>query len=199
MNPDRIYFPAQLRLEGEGAHPDALGGAIMTEALVALLVGALTASLGGLFPLVKGAIEGLLRSSPKALTAAESSVGKAILRTFDISQPSGPSGTKELLAQLAKTSTEMDRIVGEIGRFTQERQSTVVKLETDLETLVQREQELKTRIEGLEKVPLVAAEYFAKLVEKTEKKSAARDYKLFLFGVVASVVVAIILRAVFKI
>ena len=44
-------------------------------------------------------------------------------------------------------------------------------------------------------MPLPAAEYFAKLVAKTEKKSAKRDYVLFLFGVVASAVVVVILKA----
>jgi hypothetical protein len=90
----------------------------------------------------------------------------------------------------------MDRIVDDKGRYTEERQSTVLKLESDLHSLSQREQELKERIEGLQQVPLPAAEYFAKLVEKTERKSATRDYILFLLGVVASAVVVIILKAV---
>jgi hypothetical protein len=87
------------------------------------------------------------------------------------------------------------RIVDDIGHYTEERQSTVMKLEDDLHALSQREQELKERIEGLQKVPLPAAEYFARLVEKTEKKSATRDYVLFLLRVVVSGIVVVILKA----
>ncbi len=161
---------------------------------IELIAAVLTALLGALPPLIKLGLAALYKSSSGARKAFDTSLGKAILKTLDI--PEGVSSpTKDLLADLRKASTEMDRIVHQIGQYTQERQSTVMKLEGDLQALSQQEQELKKRIEGLQQVPLPAAEYFAKLVAKTEKKSAKRDYVLFLFGVVASAVVVVILKA----
>jgi hypothetical protein len=159
---------------------------------IELLAVVITALLGALPPLVKAALEALVKASPRLF---DSSVGKVILRISGAKSPTTSTGTKDLLLDLRKAAIEMDRIVDEIGHYTEERQSTVIKLENDLHTLSQREQELKERIEGLEKVPLPAAEYFAKLVEKTEKRSATRDYSLFLLGVVLSGVVVVILKA----
>ncbi len=160
-----------------------------------LVAAVLTALLGALPPLIKVVIEALYKSSSRVRKSFDSSFGKFVLKIFDIKETDASSPTKELLADLRKASTEMDRIVDEIGKYTEDRQSTVMRLEGDLHALSQREQELKERIEGLQKVPLPAAEYFAKLVEKTERKSATRDYVLFLLGVVASAVVVVILKA----
>jgi hypothetical protein len=88
----------------------------------------------------------------------------------------------------------MDAIVKQIQEYTKAREQAVAKLELGLGLLTQQEQELKQRIAGLQNVPLPAAEYFAQLVEKREKKSAVRDYVLFLLGVLVSAGVAILLR-----
>jgi hypothetical protein len=53
---------------------------------------------------------------------------------------------------------------------------------------------LKRRVESLKSVPIPAAEYFANLMEKGERKSAFRDYTLFLLGVIVSGIVAVVLR-----
>jgi cell division protein FtsB len=161
---------------------------------IELIAAVLTALLGTLPPLLKVGLTALYKSSARVRHIFDTSLGRAILKGLDIKE-ADPSPTKGLLAELRTASAEMDRIVDEIGRYTEERQSTVLKLEGDLQALSQREQELKKRIEGLQQVPLPAAEYFAKLVERTEKKSATRDYVLFLLGVVASAVVVVILKA----
>jgi len=70
----------------------------------------------------------------------------------------------------------------------------VTKLEAQLSQLTQEEGELRKRIEGLQQVPLPAAEYFATLVNKGEKSSALRDYILFTAGVVVSAIVAVVLK-----
>jgi len=106
------------------------------------LIAAVTALLGALPPLIKLGLAALYKSSSGARKAFDTSLGKAILKTLDI--PEGVSSpTKDLLADLRKASTEMDRIVHQIGQYTQERQSTVMKLEGDLQALSQQEQELK--------------------------------------------------------
>ena len=133
-----------------------------------------------------------LRRSPRAREAFSSPVGNAVLRVFKVRTAS--AGTKELFSELSKTSAEMDRIIAEIREFTESRQAAVIKLESDLGRLAQQEQEMREKIAGLEKVPLPVAEYFADLVDSGEKKSAARDYILFLLGVISSAVVAIVLK-----
>lgn len=150
--------------------------------------------VGAIQPLLKLVVEGTFKNNPAARRYFDSQPGKLALRILGVEQIARPAGVKALFAELAKTSAAMDRIVADIGNFTREREAAVTRLEDDLEALARREQELKERIEGLEKVPLPAAEYFAKLVEKTEKKSAFRDYMLFLFGVVVSAVVAVLLK-----
>jgi hypothetical protein len=159
--------------------------------VIELLAIAITAFLGALPALIKLGLETLFRTSPHLF---DSRVGKLILRISRVNGPAASTGSRSLLLELKKAATEMDRIVDEIGRYTEERQSTVVKLENDLDALSRREQELKERIDGLQKVPLPAAEYFAKLVEKTEKRSVTRDYSLFLLGVVLSGIVVVILK-----
>jgi len=53
---------------------------------------------------------------------------------------------------------------------------------------------IRDRVEGLQKVPLPAAEFFAKLIAAGEKKSALRDYLLFLAGVIVSALVVVLLK-----
>lgn len=159
-----------------------------------LLISLVAAVVGTLPPLAQVAIKELLQVSPWAREAFKSPFGTRVLRILGVKMPGFTSGTTELFTELAKTSTEMDRIVEEIGRFTEQRQAKVIKLESDLVLLSQREQELKKKIEGLEKVPLPAAEYFAQLVEKKEHKGALRDYILFLLGVAVSAVITVVLK-----
>jgi hypothetical protein len=155
------------------------------------LVAAVTAALfGALAPALREIVKLWVDKSPSTF---QSRAGQSILEFLGI-KPKKPNETSDLLSKLSRTSTQMDTILAEIGRLAQERQSKMLKLENDLTLLSQREQEIKARIEGLEKVPLPAAEYFAKLVEKTEKKSQVRDYVLFLGGVIVTAVVAVVLK-----
>jgi hypothetical protein len=153
----------------------------------------ITAFLGALPPLLKSLLEVLYKRSPQRF---ELPLAQDILRLVGVRTQPAASGTKNLLIELKKAATDMDRIMDAISRYTEERQASVAKLESDLQSLSQREQELKTTINNLEKTPLPAAKYFAELVEKTEKRSARRDYTLFLLGVVGAAVVAIVLKAI---
>jgi len=102
----------------------------------------------------------------------------------------------ELTASLAKSSREVDSVLAELAHVARERTDAVRKLETELGTLEGREQELKQRIDALEKTPLPVAEHFAKLIESGEKRSARRDYGLFGAGVLVTTVVAIVIQLV---
>jgi hypothetical protein len=99
-----------------------------------------------------------------------------------------------LFAELSEASKKMDGVVSRIQEFTKMRESAVLKLETQLSTLSAQEGELRKTIQQLQQVPLPAAEYFARLVNKGEKSSALRDYVLFFAGVVVSTIVAIVLK-----
>jgi hypothetical protein len=161
---------------------------------IELISAVLAGILGGVQPLLKLIIEARFKRNPEARKHYDTPFGRFMLKVIGVEPPTQPLGVKTLFAELTKTSAAMDRIIADIGNFTREREAAVTRLEGDLETLSRRELELKQRIEGLEKVPLPAAEYFAKLVEKTERKSAFRDYMLFLFGVIVSAIVAVLLK-----
>jgi len=95
---------------------------------------------------------------------------------------------------LSSASEKMDSIVRQVQEYTKGREQAVSKLESELGLLSQQEEELKQRIEGLRNVPLPAAEYFAQLVRKGERRSAFRDYILFLLGVIVTAGVGVLLR-----
>ena len=101
---------------------------------------------------------------------------------------------QELLENLRKSSREVDAVINELQQVALAREQAAKKLEADLEALSERESQLKTNIEHLEKVPLPVAEYFAELSKPSEQKSARRDYILFGAGIIFSVVTAIALK-----
>lgn len=101
---------------------------------------------------------------------------------------------QQLSENLTKSSREVDSVIGELQQVAAARERAVHKLEDDLKALTERESQLKTKIEHLEKVPLPVAEYFAELSKPSERKSARRDYVLFGAGIIFSVVTAIVLK-----
>ena len=100
----------------------------------------------------------------------------------------------KLTQNLSKASKDVDEIMSEIAEIAKQRELSVKKLESDFSILQERERSLKERIESLEKVPMPAVEYFAKLIEAGEKRNAWRDYILFGAGVLVSTIIAIILK-----
>lgn len=116
--------------------------------------------------------------------------------------PAGKTYSERLATlggSLTKASAEVDSVLQEMAEVTAEREKSVQALETGLANLEKTEKELKEKIALLQNVPIPVAEQFAKLVAPAEKKSARRDYVLFLSGVVASTVIAVILKKVFGI
>ena len=57
-----------------------------------------------------------------------------------------------------------------------------------------REKELEEKIDLLQHVPIPVAEHFARLVGPGEKRSAMRDYLLFMAGVIGTTIIAIVLQ-----
>ena len=100
----------------------------------------------------------------------------------------------KLTRSLTESSREVDRVLRELTEVASNREASVNKLESELSRLETKEQELKQRVDALANVQLPVADYFAKLVQKGEKRSAMRDYVLFGAGVVVSTSIAIILK-----
>jgi predicted RNase H-like nuclease (RuvC/YqgF family) len=101
----------------------------------------------------------------------------------------------ELTESLTKASRQVDQVLSELATVAKEREKNVRELEANMQLLEKRENDMKTRIEHLEKVPLPAVEHFAEIMNRGEKRSAIRDYMLFGAGVVVSTVIAIGLKA----
>jgi hypothetical protein len=157
-----------------------------------LLVAILSAGVGGLLPVARELIAILIERGFQARFFREDPIGRWIVKAVGLEQ--SVKGPESLFKALSEASQKMDAIVKQIQEYTQGRELAVGKLESQLGSLSQQEQELKQRIQGLQNVPLPAAEYFAQLVSKGEKRSAFRDYVLFLLGVLVSAGVGVLLR-----
>jgi hypothetical protein len=114
--------------------------------------------------------------------------GNASLRPESYSQR-----LRSLMKNLTKASSQVDNILVELAKVAEEREKAIRELETGLGKLEEREKTLQKRVEELENVPIPVADYFAELVDRGEKRSAMRDYLLFLAGVVVSAVLSVIL------
>jgi hypothetical protein len=158
---------------------------------VSIITAAISLALGGMVPLLHGLIERLLEMGVGKDFFA-STIGQGFLNAIGLHKVR--DSPKVLFSELSETSAKMDDIVKRIQDYTQGREQAVSKLESQLGLLSQQERDMREKIQGLKDVPLPAAEYFASLVAKGEKRSAFRDYALFFMGVVVSTVVTIILR-----
>jgi hypothetical protein len=159
---------------------------------ISLIVGILSAAIGALFPALRELLAILIKRGLGARFFREDRIGQRIVQAVGLEQ--SIRGPESLFKALSASSLKMDGIVKQIQEYTHGRELAVTKLESQLGLLSQQEEELKQRIQGLQNVPLPAAEYFAQLVTKGEKRSALRDYVLFLLGVLVSAGVGVLLR-----
>lgn len=100
----------------------------------------------------------------------------------------------ELTNSLTKASSEVDTVLREMAQVAKEREISVKELEEGLIDLEKREKELKEKFALLQSVPIPVAEHFAKLIEPGEKRSAKRDYLLFMTGVIVTTIIAVVLQ-----
>ena len=157
--------------------------------LIAVLVSAL---VGIIAPGLKVLIADLLKKGVGENFFRENLAGRLIVNILGIK--ASVQAPESLFTELSLASSKMDEIVKQVQEYTRGREQAVAELQSRLGSLSEQEQELKQRIHSLKDVPLPAAEYFANLIERREKRSALRDYVLFLVGVVVSTVVAVLLR-----
>jgi len=103
---------------------------------------------------------------------------------------------KNLLADLARSSSEVDQVFQEMTEVSRQREETLASLETQLDELSKREKELQSRVDSLQNISLPAVQYFVETVQQGEQRSAKRDYLLFFSGVVVSTIIALALKLV---
>lgn len=129
--------------------------------------------------------------------ASSEVIQKLLRRLLKIPVPEKGYGERldELTESLTKASRQVDEVLSELTVVAREREKNVRELEASMLVLEKHENDIKTRIEHLEKVPLPAVEHFAEIMNRGEKRSAMRDYMLFGAGVVVSTVIAIGLKA----
>jgi hypothetical protein len=159
---------------------------------ITLIVGILSAAIGALLPASKELMAILIKKGIGVKFFREDPFGRQIVKAVGLEQ--SLEGPESLFKALSAASQKMDVIATQIQQYTQGPELAVAKLESQLGLLSQQEQESKQRIQGLQNIPLPAAEYFAQLVRKGEKRNAFRDYFLFLLGVVVSAGVGVLLR-----
>jgi hypothetical protein len=159
---------------------------------MSLLGAVLAAAIGTLLPVGRELIALLIKRGIGERFFRENLIGQQLAKAAGLEQ--AVQGPESLFKALSAASEKIDAIVKQIQEYTEGREQAVAKLESQLGLLSQQEQELKQRIQGLQNVPLPAAEYFAQLVNKGERRSALRDYVLFLLGVLVSAGVGVLLR-----
>jgi chromosome segregation ATPase len=120
---------------------------------------------------VLGAAISLLAGSLTTTEIVQRLVRKLLGREEE-KQPSYSERLAELTNSLTRSSKQVDTVLAELAHVAKERENAVRELETNLVSLEGREQDLKKRIDDLQKVPLPAIEHFAKLLESGEKRSA---------------------------
>jgi hypothetical protein len=153
-------------------------------------------------PSILVAVIGALSSLIATLLAALSTVAAARLGYKSRQRERAQSGNflnyrekmEKLSADLARASSEVDKTLEEMTTVSRVREEALKSLELKLDELSKREKEMQARVDTLKQVSLPAVQYFLEATEKTERRSAARDYILFASGVVVSTVVTIILK-----
>jgi hypothetical protein len=141
--------------------------------------------LGGVISLLAGSI---------ASSGGVERFLRKLLRIPERPQPAYSERLSALIEKLSDATRGVDQIIEEIASVAETRQRAVGSLEADLQGLETKESQLRARITVLENTPVEAAEHFASLVSKGERRSARRDYLLFGAGVVVSTVMGIALQ-----
>jgi Ca2+/Na+ antiporter len=103
------------------------------------------------------------------------------------------------ISKLSNASKEIDVIIQDIVNDIKKRQTVLEQLKASNQTLRQEEEETSKRLKILKDTPLEVANYFQQISEQTlqqvEKRRARRDIVMFIFGILATTVIAILLRA----
>jgi septal ring factor EnvC (AmiA/AmiB activator) len=103
----------------------------------------------------------------------------------------------ETLKILKNAFNEVDKATVEFTELMKEKEKNMDILEKRLTELSSEEHNLKSKVATLQQVPLEAIKHFEEILNKGDKRSASRDYILFISGIVVSVIITIILKLYF--
>lgn len=117
----------------------------------------------------------------------------------DINEKSYKQRFSKTILTLDKVFLEVEKATNEFNQLMKEKKRGVDFLEKRLEILSGEEQQLKEKVETLQRVPIEAIPYFEEMMSKGEKRSAYRDYILFISGIAVSIIITLILKFYFKI
>jgi hypothetical protein len=116
-----------------------------------------------------------------------------------IKKRKSPSPTGDLVTRLRSASSEMDSVIKELEATADEKLTRVAALEGSINELIEKEKNLKEKIQGTEGLSKATVETLGKIVEKqlekVETPKKRRDYALFAAGVLVSTVVGIGIEA----
>tara|TARA_R110001583_G_scaffold171793_1_gene325523 strand:+ start:916 stop:1431 length:516 start_codon:yes stop_codon:yes gene_type:complete len=165
------------------------------EIIGALISGILAFSVGALRPLLDKVLY------PKAekyyLENPNSKWSKFLMEIFIFDKNKNKPFKERLsdsLETLKKATGEIDNVIEEIAKISQEKHLTIEKLELQLEQLEIKENEMKEKITTMEKVPVESLKYFEDILNKGNKRSAKRDYIIFTLGIILTTIIAVILN-----
>ncbi|KQS89189.1 hypothetical protein [Chryseobacterium sp. Leaf394] len=164
------------------------------------IISALLASfLGALFPILKKIIEKYLKTLNE--NEKKYSLNKFLSKFFEveINEKSYKQRFSETISTLDKAFLEVEKATNEFNELMKEKQRGIEFLEQRLETLSGEEQQLKEKVETLQKVPIEAVPYFEEMMSRGEKRSEYRDYILFVSGITVSIIITLILKFYFHI
>lgn len=176
------------------------------DTLITALAGATAALLGGLIPLLREWLSTYVDSSSfRRLPGPVQSVLLAL-------RSEGPAGRvaagrsyaermHELTGSLSRTSDEFDSLLAEMRVAADQRATAVSEMEASLAELTAREEALRSRIVTLNAVQPEAAREFVELLRQqqvvSERRSAKRDYLLFVLGIAVGLVAQVVFTLLF--
>ena len=123
---------------------------------------------------------------------------KRVIRKEKPEQLTVAKRLRDSIGTLEKTSQDVEFLLSEVAGDLKKREQALMELQSRNEALSSQEKDLTNRISKLKNVPIEVAEYFQQInqknLEQIDKKSGKRDLMFFILGIVASAIVAILLR-----
>lgn len=154
------------------------------EFLITTLATLISLLLGGLIPLIEKIVGP--RAQKYYSTYPDRNLSKFLEGIFHLKKNLNQTYKEKIsisLETLKNATIEIDNVIDEISAIGKEKQIAITKLENDLINLSLQENELKQKIETMEKVPVESLRHFEAILNIGDKRGAKRDYILFASGV----------------
>ena len=104
-----------------------------------------------------------------------------------------PERVKQLSADLARASSEVEHVLEEVAIVSRSRTEAFANLELHVKELARYEQDLQSRVETLKNISIPPAEYYLEAHERP-KTNPQREYLLFGLGAIVSAAITLLLK-----